>query len=290
MLFSLWAYSQQGTMNLTGLFHDIHSNPALAGSQKTLVGNISFRNDWLLDDNHPQTLILSGHTPLKKEQWGIGAIVFNDRFGTSNQSGILGVLSYTIKTSKGDLSFGIKSGFQNFKIDETSLLTISPNDPILIHSENKFGIDLGLGLHLQNERYYVGISIPETINRTSNKLISSFSKTSWDKKFSTGANIDLSQNINLSLHFIARKYGALPTQVQITPLLTYKKKLDFGLIIRDKHTLGGIVSFWITEKINLAYAYDKTNNLAVPKSLGNHELNFSYVLKQRVKTFSPKFF
>lgn len=282
--------AQHDILNLTNTPNNVYLNPASTGYENTFISTLTFRNDQTGTPQSPKTISFSGHCPLNKEEWSAGIFIMNDRFGPTRQFHLSGLLSHKIKMKFGQLSLGIRTGIQNHKLDESSLITTVSNDPELNSNSNTTTIGLGFGVLFKSDLFYIGISAPETSSSSSSEINSTSNELSWNKMFSTGFNYTIQEKINLAMHLAARQYGKNYIQLQAIPEIEYDDNLKVGIIFRGTNNLGMTMSYWINEKINLAYAFEKNTGNMITSNNSNHEISFSYRLKETVNTFNPKSF
>ncbi|HRH39593.1 MAG TPA: PorP/SprF family type IX secretion system membrane protein, partial [Flavobacteriales bacterium] len=70
------------------MFNGLVINPAYAGSRDALTANMTHRQQWVGIDGAPVTQTASIHSPIGRTKMGLGLLLFNDRIGVSNETGL----------------------------------------------------------------------------------------------------------------------------------------------------------------------------------------------------------
>ena len=152
------------------MYNTISVNPAYAGSRDGFSLTALNRNQWAGIDGAPRTQTLSIHSPLRNEKIGLGLSVINDKTGYENYTYVYGDFSYSIPVGEETtLAFGIKGGFSYYDLDED--LFNDPqvlDDPFFRDQFNKWTPNVGAGLYLSSQDWYVGLSAPKLINNDNN--------------------------------------------------------------------------------------------------------------------------
>ncbi|MBI4649161.1 MAG: type IX secretion system membrane protein PorP/SprF [Bacteroidia bacterium] len=154
-------YAQQMPLYSQYVMNNFLVNPAIAGTTDYIPIYLTARQMWLGINNAPQTVALSGHTPLLGQRMGLGGFIYTDRFGPIDRTGIMASYSYHINLGRIDskLSFGLSlSGYQ-YRIDESKLILNETNDEAITGAvESAFAPDACFGALLYRHNYYVGLA------------------------------------------------------------------------------------------------------------------------------------
>ncbi|RMA56686.1 PorP/SprF family type IX secretion system membrane protein [Ulvibacter antarcticus] len=131
-------------------------HPSMAGADGSNQLRLTARRQWFDQDEAPNLTTLSFNTSLG-DQSGIGVVLFTDRNGYHSQTG--GYLGYAhhllLSRSKSDLnqvSFGLRAGFIQSKLDETQF-DLNDFDPIIagiVQSTSYFNVDVGASYRFLN--------------------------------------------------------------------------------------------------------------------------------------------
>jgi type IX secretion system PorP/SprF family membrane protein len=288
-----FTWGQHDGLGLSFLNQAIAYNPAITGNQEVLSANLNFRNDWLGDEKHPRTLSLATHTPLKKQNWAIGTMIYNDRIGLVSQNSWYGFGSYKVATGMGQLSFGVKTGVNStsFNPKNEEYLLNDANDPIFEQAaRNIYTASLGLGIYLQANTYYIGMSIPE-LNRRSDENSATMSNTMyWQKNILAGYRFYLNEKLELTLNSSIKKLGKGRALYELVPVLKINRTLETGILIRSTSAYGILCNYQISTRIKLGYTFDMFSRKITNRNAGNHELMLNFRLIEIVSTENPRFF
>lgn len=280
------------------MYNTVSVNPAYAGSRDVLNITGLHRSQWLGLDGAPTTQTLSMNTPLRNKKMGVGFSVVNDRIGPINQTFIYADYSYSVKLSKTlKLAFGVKAGVNWFQPKISTLETIAANDPSFVNStmESVVKPNVGAGIYLHSEKFYVGASAPRMLQN----------------KFNLGTgNTDTTAVKELRhLFFIAGYIWPVTSQLKLKPSVQVKLVQNAPIsidgtveaIIRDKFSLGagirvgdsfyGMVGYQFTNQFKAGFAYDYTSTRLQNVNNGTVELMLSYdFMFNNDKLRSPRYF
>lgn len=269
--------------------HIAYNNPAATGNKNTLVTNLSFRNDWFLTDNSPKTLVFSAQSPLRNRKWSLGAILINDRVSNFTNNSMLISSAYKIKTSNGDLCFGIKSGINIYSNNVD--FNLHDADDIQYQEVNKLStIAFGFGAYYHTKKYYFGLSIPEMANKQSLYTFNIANKNYWHKRLMAGRTFKINEKVESVNHLVVRQLGKGKPQLMLLSIVKFSDTYEIGISSRSNNTFGGLLSYQLNKQLKFSYIFDNTFEKAYPKSLGNHEFLISYIFGKIVLTENSKFF
>ncbi len=165
------AQGQQDPQFTHYMFNTLYYNPAYAGVEGITKFTAIHRTQWLGyqptygDGGAPTTQIVSMSAPINKINSGFGGYVVNDRLGPQNNLEAQASYAYHLALKGSKLSFGIKTGIYSQTIDFDKYRAIDPNDPLLKSTgkESQVRPDLAMGVFLQREKYYAGVSFNHLI-------------------------------------------------------------------------------------------------------------------------------
>src|SRR5690606_24356093 len=159
----VFSYSQQDAQYTQYMYNTINVNPAYAGSRDVLSIFGMYRTQWVGLEGAPDTGVFSAHLPVG-ERIGLGLTFVNDRIGIADENTISADFSYGIPVSENyKLAFGLKATAHLLNVDY-SKLSIDPNDPSFQSSvDNMFSPNVGAGIYLYSNKFYVGASVPNIL-------------------------------------------------------------------------------------------------------------------------------
>jgi type IX secretion system PorP/SprF family membrane protein len=165
------ARGQQDPQFTHYMFNTLYYNPAYAGVEGITKFTAIHRSQWLGyqptfgGGGAPTTQIVSMSAPINKINSGFGGYVVNDRLGPQNNLEAQASYAYHLALKGSKLSFGLKAGVYSQTIDFDKYRAIDPNDPLLQGKgkESQIRPDLAMGVFLQREKYYAGVSFNHLI-------------------------------------------------------------------------------------------------------------------------------
>ena len=293
-------YSQQDAQYTQYMYNTITVNPAYAGSRGMLSVVGLHRTQWVGIDGAPSTQTLSIHSPINLSRIGLGGSIINDEIGPVNETYFDISFSYTVPTSEfGKLSFGLKAGARLFSVN-FSELDKNPTDAAFLNSiDNQFNPSVGAGVYYHNQRFYVGLSVPnilETKHLEANDTndiaaASSVAKERLNFYLIAGHTFDLSDEIKFKPALLGKLVAGAPLQVDVSANLLFYEKLTFGLAYRWSAAISAMAAFQISESMLIGIAYDRETTELAELNDGSFEIMLRFELFKRYdRIFTPRFF
>ena len=295
MLASFSSNAQQETQHSMYFFNPVLLNPAYAGSQEAIQVTATVRDQWTNLKGAPKTQVLSLHSPLKKENIGVGFTVLNDQLGITKNTGVYADLAYSIKVNKKNnrLAFGVKVGMDFFRQDFSSLRVNDNTDALYTEGFNykKNLFNIGAGLYYYGKRHYIGISTPRLVKNKIN-LASDQQALQENHYYAFGGIvIKLNPAINMRPSFIVKYVNNAPLSIEGNLSFLFYDKIWIGAMYRHKAAIGLNIMYNINQNLRIGYAYDYQLTSLQKFSQGSHEIMLSYDLRSKAKGFkSPRYF
>lgn len=286
--------AQQQSQFTQYMYNTTSINPAYAGSRDVVYVLGMYRAQWVGMEGAPKTANFTLDLPLT-DRVGIGVTVLNDRIGPSDQSDIGLNLSYNIPVSDDyRLFFGMKASANLLNIDFTKLSIYNPTDAQFQNNvDNKFSPNLGVGLYLQSDNAYVGLSVPEML-QTSHYIHSQTSTAQYKMLFNfmAGYVYDLSYDVRFKPAILVKAVAGTSLQTDLSANFLINDKLTLGVAYRLKAAFSGMAGFQITDTLLIGYAYDRDTSKLGNYNSGSHEifLRFDLFDIYESRAFSPRFF
>lgn len=287
----VFSYSQQDAQYTQYMYNTINVNPAYAGSRDVLSIFGMYRTQWVGLEGAPDTGVFSAHLPVG-ERIGLGLTFVNDRIGIADENTISADFSYGIPVSENyKLAFGLKATAHLLNVDY-SKLSIDPNDPSFQSSvDNMFSPNVGAGIYLYSNKFYVGASVPnilETKHFDDNS--GSTVKERLHGYLITGYVFDLTESIKFKPAAMAKTVGGSPLQVDLSGNFMFNEKFVLGVAWRWSAAVSALAGFQINDSWFIGYAYDAETTKLANYNSGSHEIFLRYELFQRRPIVSPRFF
>lgn len=293
------AFAQQLPQFTQYMFNTISINPAYAGSRETFSAVGLHRSQWVGLEGGPETQTLSMHTPLRNERIGLGLSFINDKLGYENFSYIYGDFSYTIQTGVNTkLAFGIKGGFTHYNLDEELLNDPSvTSDPFFNDVSNRWSPNIGAGLYLHSDRWYMGLSAPRILNTDYNNggegNIDYVALERISYYITGGYVFDLSKTTKLKPSVLLKATNGAPLSFDISANFLFNETFWIGggyRINQSAAALGGIADFQISKQLRIGYAYEYPLSDIRAYTSGTHEILLMFEIFKSKRIKSPRYF
>ena len=296
-LISVEGYGQQDPQYTQYMYNMNIVNPAYAGSRGTLSIGLLGRTQWVGIDGAPKTATLSVHAPVGRSL-AAGFTAISDSYGPVQEQNIYADISYTISTSEeGRLAFGLKGGITLFDVGLLSAVlpqTLPGVDPLFSDNINELFPNFGAGAYYYNERFYVGLSVPNILEtKHLEKQSGSITRAAEETHYfvSAGYVFYLSENLKFKPSTMVKGVSGSPLSIDVSANFLMNDRLELGLNYRLDDSIGALVNFGVTPSLRIGYAYDYTTTNLGNFNSGTHEafllwdIDFS---KKNLK--SPRFF
>jgi len=289
--------AQQDAQFTQYMYNTLSINPAYAGSRDLLSAVLLHRSQWVGLDGAPQTQTLSGHTPLT-EKIGIGLNIVNDQIGPATETYFDGNFSYSLEVLKDyELRFGLKAGGHLLDVDYTKLNIFDETDGNFQANnvDKKFSPQVGLGLMLHSDKFYVGLSAPNILETKHFDESSDASESTAKERIGyyliSGYVFDLSSDIKLKPTILTKITTGAPLQVDVSANFLFYEKFTLGAAYRWSSAVSALVGFQFTEALMVGVAYDADTTEFSEYSGGSFEAFLRYELfKSYNKMVTPRFF
>ena len=299
----VFSYAQQLPQFSQYMFNTISVNPAYAGSRETISVVVLHRSQWVGLEGGPSTQTLSIHSPLKNEKLGLGLSIINDQLGYENFVFAYADFSYTINTSeKTKLAFGLKAGFTHYNLDTIGFLEEEQiaSDPFFSDISSRWNPNIGVGLFLHSNRWYVGLSAPRILNtdynlRGNQDAGPEYLALERIGYYLTGGYVfELNDELKLKPSTLLKVTNGAPISFDINANLLFNEKFWIGAAYRynqDTTTLGALADFQVSQQLRIGYSYEYFLSDLRPYTSGTHEILLMFeVYKPTKRIKSPRYF
>ncbi len=285
------AAAQQQVMFTQYMFNGLAVNPAYAGHAGALSITALTRHQWVGIDGAPNTQTLSIHSPIKKNKIGVGALVYRDQIGLTNETGIIGSYAYRIDFGKGTLSMGMQFGISDYRNDQGNAYQGSnvTTDPYQNARATKPNV--GSGFFYSTERFYLGVSSPFLLN---NKIETSEGDAVEQVRHlyaMSGFVVDLNRSLKLKPSVLLKAVAGAPLEMDFNANLLIDEKVWVGLSYRSFDSIDLLLELQLNSKLRLGYAFDYSVTDLNKVNSGSHELMLNYILTfSRSRVITPRYF
>ncbi|WP_164510808.1 PorP/SprF family type IX secretion system membrane protein [Nonlabens xiamenensis] len=285
-------HAQQDPQYTQYMYNQNVINPAYAGTQENLRVTALYRQQWSGITGAPETITLSGSTPLG-DRVGLGLSVIADNIGPVGETNVYGDFSYKLQVGDATtLALGLKAGATFFDVDLNTVQTTVPGDPLFSEQLNETYLNVGAGAFLYGSNWYVGFSVPNMLNSTHLDEDGLEFGSETQHYFLTGGYVfDLSENVKLKPHALIKGAFDSPVSFDVNTNVLFNEKFELGVSYRYEDSFSGLIGMYVTDNIQVGYAYDRVISDISVVSNSSHEVFVSFGLAFPRKVMqSPRFF
>ncbi len=288
-------------------FNGFLLNPAVAGSEGYTTINITSREQWVGIEGAPSTQCISIQTrimkrdyiqtnasvrkrylrPLRSGKVGLGAYIYRDHIGLSDQTGVQLTYAYHISREKSQFSMGLTLSVFQYKLNTSEIKLPDATDK-LINKEPMSMIvpDANIGVYYTNQGMFIGFS---AFNLTQASIMfGSYSNSDFRLKrqynLIGGFKYDLDEIYTLEPSVYLKVSEQWKPQSDIMLKLICDRKFWLGLGYRNNSTIIGTLGIKLN-KFYVGYSYDYSSNSLSYYSYGTHELMLALKLGDNTRRY-----
>jgi len=264
-------------------------NPAYAGLNDKFNGSISYRNQWGGFEGNPTTVNVNSHMSIVNNKVGAGVLLVQDKIGSVQNTEFQAAFSYKLKLQDKTFSFGMQTGFINFRNNYNLLNLSDASDPAFVQNENITKPNLGVGVILQSERYFFGLSVPRLLSTTISDGGQSY-QLYQQHYYAFGAYvIYLNERLRLKPSVLLKAVSGSPISADLNFNLNIDEKYSAGIFTRSFNAYGLMLQARFLEKYRFGYTFEVPTTNSVGTRFTTHELFLGIampVLNFHSRTFS----
>jgi type IX secretion system PorP/SprF family membrane protein len=289
LFFNLAAFSQQDPQFTNNMHYKLGVNPGVAGAEGSISGIILNRYQWAGGDGAPETLVFSANGAIDAfgAPGGIGLNFVSDKIGFEKNVEVDLNYAYFTTVGLGKLGIGVSLGVLNKSIngewevpeDELGIYTQPSSDPLIPQSEvSQVALDLGFGLYLSTNRYYIGASVTH-LNQASINFGDLPSTYLVRHYYLTGGyNIKLSNPLfELRPSFLFKSDIAF-YQLDVNTNVVFNERFWGGISYRIQDAVALLMGMEMENGLKFGYSFDLTTSKLAAYGFGSHEIFISYSL------------
>lgn len=280
----LAAVAQQDPQFTFNRMTQLSVNPGYAGNNGMVNGLILNRYQWDGIPGAPKTLLFSveSGTELFGINSGVGLNIISDELGFQKNIAVSFNYAYRKVTKWGNLGIGASAGFYNMAINgdwyipEGDMFGSTTESGIPQGDVSQLAFDLGFGLYLRSNDYYIGASVTH-LNQAA-IVFSDQASTYLARHYylSAGYNISLSDPLFEIQPAVYFKTDMVAYQADITVDVVYKERYSAGLNYRINDAIGVLLGFELVNGMRIGYAYDIMTSALAGYGNGSHEIFIGY--------------
>jgi type IX secretion system PorP/SprF family membrane protein len=277
-LVALSAFAQQDPLYSQYMLNPLVINPAYSGLNNNFNAMVGYRTQWTGLEGQPKTINASVHTSLVDNKVGAGILFTNDKIGNLSSTEAKATFAYKLNFEESTFSFGMQAGIQSFNTDYSGLNILDKGDNAFMGGERGTRINMGVGVVLKSEKYFIGFSVPRLLPTTFKNGDQEFDL--YNQHFYLmGAYVHyLNENIRLKPTVLLRGVKGAPASIDLAINVNINSIHTVGVFTRNLNTYGVLLQTLLAEKYRFGYAFEIPTNKSVGAQFSTHEITLGVLL------------
>src|SRR5210317_920436 len=273
LLLPLLSMAQQESYYSLYRFNMQVINPAYAGAEAENMLSLLNRTQWAALDDSPRTMAMA-FSSRRENNVGLGLSVVADKVLVERQTFAYVDFSYKLDlTDQTRIFLGLKAGGNFYRSSSLNFEDYNTGVDPAQKEFSRFNPNVGAGMYLQNEKYWVSFSIPRLFNVKRDDDISIGAKDRVHSYLGAGINFSLGDELYLKPNVMIRKVAALPLSADIGTFVSFQNRIDFGASYRTNAALSFMTYINIVNGIDVGYAYETPTDVSLAgQSVKTHEI------------------
>jgi len=268
---------QQLTQQSQYMLNHFDINPAVAGSNEFLNLSFSFRKLWTGIIGSPSLQTLSSHMEVY-DGMGVGAKIFNYTAGPERKTGFEGAYAYhlSLDNIESKIAFGLSFEIYQYFLDKSGMDVEEEDDEAFLGTEEMIVPDGSFGTYLYGKTYYVGLAVPQLIQRNIKLKSDILEQKRVRHYFLHGGYIyQINREFIIEPSMLVKLIEIGLFQADINALLTYQNMVSLGVSYRTSDAIIVMLGYQY-DKFRIGYSMDLTLSDIRAYSSGSHEVFISY--------------
>lgn len=282
------------------MFNHQSINPAYVGAQDYTQITVLNRSQWNGIDGSPETQAINFGHQFENKNLGIGFSGVMDKIGPIQNTNASIDLSYHLRLNdkKLKLGLGLKFSGRSYQTNNSMISLFDSSDNVFSdQTNNKFTPNIGAGLYLHNQNFYIGIGVPYLLE---------------DKDFAYKRNnylffgglLSLNQSIQLKPSFLIQNTESSPETYDASVLIVANNMFWIGPQIRttvnsgipnyeNAGFYGLIAGIHVGKNMTIGYSYQGESlnkNIGIVNNSHELLLRFQFTPKPPNILRSPRLF
>ena len=285
LLLPLLSMAQQESYYSLYRFNMQVINPAYAGAEAENMLSLLNRTQWAALDDSPRTMAMA-FSSRRENNVGLGLSVVADKVFVERQTFAYADFSYKLDlTDQTRIFLGLKAGGNFYRSSSLGLEDYNTAVDPAQKEFSRFNPNVGAGMYLQNEKYWVSFSIPRLFNVKRDDDISIGAKDRVHSYLGAGINFSLGDDLYLKPNVMFRKVAALPLSADLGAFFSVQNRIDFGASYRTNASFSFMTYINVIDGIDVGYAYETPSNTVLAgQNIKTHEIFFRLRLGENVQT------
>lgn len=272
-------------------------NPAIAGTEDFVDLRAGYRSQWSGFKDAPQTAYFSAHSSLNPVRAGygkrstnrsrvaVGLALSHDKTGPLKQSNGSFTFAYNFALNRHGLraSFGLNGGIKGFSFNPEGYTDNVPdqNDPSIQQSVSNILLDLGAGIWVYNDNFFVGGSSFQLFNPdyAAEGTIGEFVPGSALLRhyfLMAGVNLKVGYEASLVPSVLVKQVAGAPVSYEANAKLMLKNRYWMGGNYRHEDSFAVFGGLMLNDNISLSYSFDLVLSKIRSAAAGSNEIHVGY--------------
>ena len=273
-------YAQRDPLLSQYQFNQLPVNPAYAGVNDVASFDLQYRSQWGGVEGAPTTVLLSGHSSFFQNQVGLGFSLVYDQVGINTNTDFNLTYAYELEVASDvTLSFGLQTGLMSLQYDFNELTLEDPTDEDFINADDGFTkFNVGTGLFLSNERFYIGLSIPRLLKVQEDIGENTGERYNQHYYFTGGLIIDQLSSIVLKPYVVTRISEGASVSADVGVNALFADLIWGGLFTRNFETIGVNTFLNLNNGLRIGYTGELVSN-DLSSGFNTHEVSLGIDLE-----------
>ncbi|MEO0555696.1 MAG: type IX secretion system membrane protein PorP/SprF [Bacteroidota bacterium] len=273
-------YAQQDPLLSQYQFNQLPVNPAYAGVNDVASFDLQYRSQWGGVEGAPTTVLLSGHSSFFQNQVGLGFSLVHDQVGINTNTDFNLTYAYELEVASDvTLSFGLQTGLMSLQYDFNELTLEDPTDEDFINADDGFTkFNVGTGLFLSNERFYIGLSIPRLLKVQEDIGEKTGERYNQHYYVTGGLIIDQLSSVVLKPYVVTRISEGASVSADIGVNALFADLIWGGIFTRNFETVGINTFLNLNNGIRIGYTGELVSN-DLSSGFNTHEVSLGIDLE-----------
>ncbi|MEE4285659.1 MAG: type IX secretion system membrane protein PorP/SprF [Mariniphaga sp.] len=287
LLIKLAALAQIDPQFTNNMFYKLGVNPGYSGAENALSGLILNRYQWEGMNGAPKTLVFSADAAINAfgAPGGLGINIISDQLGNAKNILINGNYAYRTELSFGTLGIGVSLGLYNQGIngeweipeDDLGLTTQPGSDPGIPQGEaSQVAFDMGTGLYLSSNQYFLGISATHINQATIEYDETARGYLTRHYYLMGGYNIKMTDPLFELRPSFLFKTDVATWQLDLNANIVYDGRFWGGISYRIQDAVALLMGLELANGLKVGYSFDLVTSAIGYYGFASHELFIGY--------------
>ncbi|HHS95924.1 MAG TPA: type IX secretion system membrane protein PorP/SprF, partial [Phaeodactylibacter sp.] len=238
MLMAKVLSAQQEAQYTQFMFSKIALNPAVAGSTETGCLSVIHRSQWVGLEGAPTSQMINFQKPFFARKVGFGMSLSHDAIGPTKVWTYRMMYSYRIALGAHHLAIGLQGGLKRYALRlSDEVRTHEGDEAIAMGSHAKILPNIGMGLYLQSDNYFLGLSMPNVLKGDLTFYDSGLQNSDISREeqyfyLMGGLVLDLAYHIKFKPAVLVKYNAHAPVVADLNASIIFLEKLWIGATYR----------------------------------------------------------